>query len=156
MPRLWLMTDERSGDNLLPAVRRMPKGSGVIFRHYSLPKPERAALLREVNKVAKARRLTLLVGGRHHHRRHGALTAPIHSIPQRIAAERAGANLLFVSPVFATSSHPGAKPLGRTKFGMLLRGARRPVIALGGVNPRRARSLKVFGIYGWAAIDALT
>jgi thiamine-phosphate pyrophosphorylase len=62
--------------------------------------------------------------------------------------------LLFVSPVFATRSHRGAKPLGRVRFGLLIRGAKRPVIALGGMDSHRARTLKQMGIYGWAAIDA--
>jgi len=156
LPRLWLMTDERMGDHLLPALSRLPKGSGVIFRHYALPARERLTLFRAVSRIAKARRLILLVGGKDHHPKHGATTAAVHSVRERIAAERAGAKLLFVSPVFATVSHPGARPLGRARFGLLVRGARRPVIALGGMNARRARSLQSFGIYGWAAIDALS
>lgn len=142
------------GDRLLPAVARLPKGSGVIFRHYSLPRREREALLCKLERVTRRRRLTLLMGGEAHARKSGAITAPVHSIPQRIAAERAGARLLFVSPVFATRSHPQARPLGRVKFGMLIRGAKCPVIALGGMNPRRARVLAAFGIHGWAGIDA--
>jgi thiamine-phosphate pyrophosphorylase len=36
----------------------------------------------------------------------------------------------------------------------LARGLGVPVIALGGMDARRAASLGPFGIYGWAAIDA--
>src|SRR5439155_26981070 len=36
LPRLWLMTDERQGDGLWAALERMPRGAGVVFRHYSL------------------------------------------------------------------------------------------------------------------------
>lgn len=148
------MTDERMGDGLFAALARLPKGSGVIFRHYSLAKRERAVLLGSVRRIAKARRLTLLVGGKHHHRRCGAITAPVHSIPERIAAERAGVRLLFVSPVFPTRSHLGGRALGRVRFGQIVRGAKAPIIALGGMNPKRARSLSAFKIHGWAAIDA--
>lgn len=156
LPRLWLMTDERMGDGLLPAIAKLPRGSGIVFRHYSLASRKRRDLLSRVKSAARQGRHIVVVDGEQHGRHLGAVTAPVHSIPERIAAERAGAKLLFVSPVFATRSHPGARPLGRVRFGLLIRGAKLPVIALGGMNARRARSLKAFGIYGWAAIDGLS
>jgi thiamine-phosphate pyrophosphorylase len=73
-----------------------------------------------------------------------------------VAAIRAGADALFVSPVFATRSHPGAPALGRARLGLLIRGLRIPVIALGGMDRRRAASLRALGVHGWAAIDAWT
>ncbi len=155
LPRLWLMTDERMGESLLPSIAALPRGSGVIFRHHSLSKTERSALFDQVERIARKRRLVLLIGGSEHGRHRGAITAPVHNIPERIAAERAGAQLLFVSPIFSTRSHAGDKTLGRVRFGMLCRGTKRPVIALGGMTKQRAKSLRVFGIYGWAAIDAL-
>jgi thiamine-phosphate pyrophosphorylase len=66
---------------------------------------------------------------------------------------RGGADLVFVSPVFATRSHPGARALGRTRFRSLVRDCPVPLIALGGMDARNARSL---GTYGWAGIDAWT
>jgi thiamine-phosphate pyrophosphorylase len=81
-------------------------------------------------------------------------TAPAHNLAEIRQAERSGAELLFLSPVFATRSHPAAKPLGPARFALLSRQTRLPVIALGGMNRRRARGLA--GAYGWAAIDALT
>jgi thiamine-phosphate pyrophosphorylase len=171
LPRVWLMTDERMGDGLIPAIRRLPKGSGVVFRHYSLPPSERRALFDRVKRQARARRLVVLLGGsandarRHradgHHRRSargdsGIHSAGVHGAKERILAERLGADLIFVSPVFPTRSHPGATVLGRVRFGMLVRDAAVPVIALGGMTRQRARSLKVFGIYGWAAISSLS
>lgn len=155
MPRLWLMTDERMGEALTLAIEHLPRGSGIIFRHYSLPPAARQALFRRIRRIARARRLTLLSGGPggEHGRRPGSLTAPVHSLRERIAAERGGARLVFVSPVFSTASHPGARPLGRVRFGLLIRGSKVPVIALGGMTRKKARSLSGFGIYGWAAIS---
>lgn len=157
MPRLWLMTDERMGSALIPAIERLPRGSGIVFRHYSLPRAARQALFRRVRRVARARRLTLLSGGPggEHGRKPGSLTAPVHSLRERIAAERNGARLVFVSPVYSTASHPGARALGRVRFGLLIRGIKVPVIALGGMTHKRARSLSAFRIYGWAAISGL-
>jgi thiamine-phosphate pyrophosphorylase len=167
LPRVWLMTDERLGTQLLATISALPPGSGIVFRHYALGKQARKALFEAVRKIARKRRLLLLVAGptlaradgvhgRSPHQRAGVRTAPVHSVQERIAAERSGADLLFVSPVFATRSHPESQPLGRVRFGLLIRGARVPVIALGGMTRKRARSLKLLGIYGWAAIDGLS
>jgi thiamine-phosphate pyrophosphorylase len=150
------MTDERMGDRLFEAIARLPRRSGIVFRHYSLPKIERAQLEQKVKKAARRRGHIVTIGGKTHGRHRGTITAPVHSVCEAIAAAKAGARLAFISPVFATRSHPGAKPLGRVRFGMLVRHSQLPVIALGGMTKQRAHSLSEFGIYGWAAIDGLT
>jgi thiamine-phosphate pyrophosphorylase len=165
-PRLWLMTDERMGDRLLPSIAALPKGSGIIFRHYSLPQRERLDLFVAVRKLARRRRHSLFYGGSPklaralgadgaHGRYPGTVSAPVHNEREMITAKRLGAAMVFVSPVFATASHPGAKALGWVKFGMLVRGANLPIIALGGMTKPHARSLGPYKIYGWAAIDSL-
>ena len=69
-------------------------------------------------------------------------------------ARATGAAFCFVSPVFPTGSHPGARPLGVARFARLLRGRGAiPVIALGGVDGARARALPR-GVAGAGAIDA--
>lgn len=157
LPRLWLMTDERMGDRLVPSIERLPKGSGIVFRHDGLLPAARLALFKRIERIARARRLTLIPGGRggEHGRHPGVLTAPVHSRRERVAAERNGARLIFVSPVFPTASHPGARALGRVRFGLLVRGSSIPVVALGGMTRKRARSLSAFKIHGWAAISSL-
>ena len=162
IPRLWLMTDERMGEALWTALERLPRGSGVVFRHHATPAGERVALLRNITKLAQRRGLVLVASrGRganvHNVRRTrpgGLQTAAAHNRAEAIRAIRGGADALFVSPVFATRSHAGARPLGRVRFGLLVRGLGVPVIALGGMTQKRARSLGSFGIHGWAAIDA--
>ena len=160
-PRRWLMTDERLGEGLWDALAALPKGSGVILRHYALPPAERQALFARVARIARRRRLLLVVAGAdrmgyapRHGRHRGALTAPVHSRREAIAAIRDGAALLFVSPVHATRSHPGARTLGPVRLGLLIRGLSAPIVALGGMNERRWRALKPLGVHGWAGIDA--
>ena len=165
LPRRWLMTDERLGDGLLAAIERLPKGSGVVFRHYSLAEAERRRLFEQVRRAAEERRLLLLLAGSSAQamawgadgshgrgRGFGLRTAPAHDPREIRAAERAGATLLFLSPVFATRSHPAARALGPARFTMLARRARLPVIALGGMDESRFGALR--GAYGWAGIDA--
>ncbi|MCD2323544.1 thiamine phosphate synthase [Sphingomonas sp. IC-56] len=160
------MTDERMGERLWTALERLPRGSGVVFRHYRLPLAERRALFARVAKVARRRGLVLLRAGEQslgrwedgthgtRRRARGWYSRAAHSRAEIVAGERAGADLLFVSPVFATRSHPGAAALGAVRFGLLVRGVGVPVIALGGMDARHAKRLRGLGVHGWAGIDA--
>jgi thiamine-phosphate pyrophosphorylase len=67
-------------------------------------------------------------------------------------AVRRGAEVLFVSPVFATRSHPGVKALGERKARRIVQGLPVVAIALGGMDARRFRGMA--GFDGGAAIDA--
>jgi thiamine-phosphate pyrophosphorylase len=160
LPRLWLMTDERQGEGLWNALERLPRGSGVVFRHYSLIAADRRALFGRIRRVARRRRLKLVAAGGpfpggdgvHGRRGRGLRTASVHNLRELRAAERAGADLVFLSPVFPTRSHAGARPLGPHRFALIAHQARVPVIALGGMDAGKARRLG--GAYGWAGIDA--
>lgn len=160
IPRLWLMTDPRMGEDLWRALERLPRGSGVVFRHYDLAPSGRRALFARIRRVAGRKSLVLIRAGApagrgesgvHGQRGRGLVTRSAHSRREAIAAIREGADLLFVSPVFATRSHPDAKPLGPLRFRSMVRGLGVPIVALGGLNSRRADRL---GAYGWAGIDA--
>ncbi len=173
IPRLWLLTDERQGEALWPSLARLPSGSGVIFRHHALEPAERRALYERVRGIARRRRLVLVLAGpprlaiawkahgahgRSPHRivARGLLrTTPAHDRRELTAAQRAAAAVL-VSPLFATRTHPGGRALGRVRFGLIVRAARTPVIALGGMTATRWRGLRGLNCHGWAAIDALT
>lgn len=163
LPRLWLMTDERIGD-LLAAINRLPPDAGIVFRHYSLGEAPRRALFDRVRTAHPG--LLLLAGDAVQARSWGAdgshgrgpgaglRSAPVHSYAEIKAAERDRACLLFLSPVFATRSHPEARPIGIARFAWLARRTTLPVVALGGMNAARGKQLASFGAYGWAGIDA--
>lgn len=163
IPHLWLMTDERMGAALWAALRRLPPGSGIVFRHHATPERERQRLYRRIAQIAAARRLVLVRAGPRRlgredgvHGRPGAglVTWPAHSRHQALEAVRGGATLVFVSPVFATRSHPEARTLGIARARRIAAGLPIAAIALGGVDARRGRRLMQQGFWGWAAIDA--
>nr|WP_245708484.1 thiamine phosphate synthase [Sphingomonas palmae] len=161
LPTRWLMTDERMGDELWRALARLPRGGGVIFRHYSLAPLERRRLFARVRRVARSRGLVLIRAGMKrmageqgtHGQNGGSIVSwPVHSVAQARRARQASAAAVFVSPVFATRSHPGDKHLGERRARVIGRVAGVPLIALGGMDERRFRKLS--GFHGYAAIDA--
>lgn len=178
VPRVWLMTDERVTEaDLRRAIARLPRGSAIIVRHYALDDVARYGLFERMRRAARRRGCKVLLGGDpaqarawgadgHHGRARadqgmGGCTrpwlhsAPVHDSHELVAAIRAGADAILLSPLMATRSHPGARPLGAFRFAMLARRSSVPVIALGGVHPRYATPLDRLGASGFAAIDGL-
>lgn len=177
-PVLWLFTDATRGADPLRAAARLPKGlCGVVFRHdYAL---DRAAIGLELAKICRARRLMLVVAGdarlaqalgagvhlRGGHwpgpqaielRRRRFITSSAHALRDIRQARRAGARVIFLSPVFPTASHPGASALGATRWtGLARQGGNTPILALGGVTGRIARALPAGFCGGAGAIGAL-
>ena len=171
LPDLWLLSDERNDAALEQALRRLPRGSGFIYRHYHLPPERRLARWFALLRVARARgHLAILADSALTAREWGAdgiygapralyptsrlvTLATAHSLRELAEANRARADAVLLSPAFATRSHPGARALGPLRFRLLAMHAAMPVIALGGLNPRTARRLLW---HRWAAIDGLS
>jgi thiamine-phosphate pyrophosphorylase len=171
LPELWLLSDERNDGALERALRRLPRGSGFIFRHYHLPPEARIARWSALLRVARARgHLAILADSSLTAREWGAdgvyaapralyptrrivTIATAHSLRELGEANRARADLVLLSPAFPTRSHPGARALGPARFRDLAARATMPVIALGGMTRRTARRL---GWPRWAAIDGLS
>ena len=78
----------------------------------------------------------------------------VHSLDEARTARDWGADYLLVGPVYDTTTHPRATPLGPETLGAIVR-LGLPVIAIGGVTPERARELAGVGAYGVAAIRAI-
>jgi thiamine-phosphate pyrophosphorylase len=66
LPRIWLMTDERLGDALFAAIQALPRGSGIVFRHYATPAVQRRQLFDQVRRLARTRRLMVILAGPPH------------------------------------------------------------------------------------------
>lgn len=145
-PAVWLFTDARLGD-VVAAAARLPRGAGIVLRHHELPRLEREALAVRLAAVARRRGLLLIDA-------HDPRIGRAHDRAELVAARRRGAAVVFVSPVFATRTHPGARVLGPVRFGLLVRDARVPVAALGGMTAARFRRLRPLGATAWGAIDA--
>ena len=171
LPALVLMTDDVRLPEPMDAVRALPKGSAVIVR----ARRHREELAGQVMKVAKARRLIVLVAGDaqlavrlgadgvhlaearareapHWRARfpHLIITCAVHS-PRGL--HPAAVDAVLLSPVFATPSHPQRAALGAARANLMAFNAPVAVYALGGIAARNAARLA--GFKGIAAIGAL-
>jgi thiamine-phosphate pyrophosphorylase len=175
LPWLVLMTDPARGGDPLAAAAALPRRAVVVLRHDSVP--QRADLAARLARACRARglglsvardaRLALRLGAGLHladgmappllwrlHGR-GLLTAAAHGPAALARARRMGADLALLSPLFATASHPGARPLGTVRFARFARGARVPVAALGGITAARVAAAARAGAVAVAAVGAL-
>ncbi|MDA5192445.1 thiamine phosphate synthase [Govanella unica] len=178
LPRLWFLTDHNRVPDPERVVATLPAGSGVILRDYGYAKRERLAT--DLALCAGHHGLIFLVAGdmriaedvgadgvhiperdyehlaslRAAHPR-WLLTAAAHSGDAVRRAVTAGADAVFVSPVFPTRSHPGEDALGLDAFAAIADQASLPVIALGGIDGVTVQQLSGTPIAGIAAIGAL-
>jgi len=181
-PVLWLFTDAGRGADPVAAAARLPKGlCGVVFRHDGVA--NRAVLAARVARVCRARRLGMVVAGdarlaaalgvgihlrggrwpgvgRPARRIGGFMTSSAHTVPELRRARLARVDVAFLSPAFATASHPGAAALGPNRWaqraarGAELRG-KTAIFGLGGMDGTTARRLPRRMCGGAGAIGAL-
>ncbi|MCC7015960.1 MAG: thiamine phosphate synthase [Rhodospirillales bacterium] len=180
LPALLLLSDERRLPDPLAALDRLPRGAGVVFRHYGVT--ERAALARALVRKGRALGIRVLVAGDARlasavradglHLPEARLGAPLglgprerrksmivtiaaHSLRSVFRAARLGADAAVLGPVFPTASHPGAVPIGPLRFARFCRKSPIPVYAIGGIDPETALRLKDSGAAGIAGIGAI-
>lgn len=171
LPELWLLTDARNDAVLEAAIEGLPPASGIVYRHRHLSPEARRARFAALAPLVRARGHGLVLAGDPREAQEwgadgaygppdllgatgaGLRLATVHDEAELAAAERAGADAAFVSPVFPTRSHPGAATLGVEGFRRLEKLAAIPLIALGGMSAARANAL---GCRRWGAIDGLS
>jgi thiamine-phosphate pyrophosphorylase len=177
LPRLWLFTDDRRLPDPRASVACLPRGrAGVILRHDR--DPTRASLGHDLARICRERRLVLVVAGDVRlaaaltagvHLRNGHRTGPIrtrgittssaHSLPDLLRARRAQADLVFLSPAFATTSHAGAPALGPLRWSAIARRCTSyspAIAALGGLDGGTIMRLPSRLCHAVGAIGALS
>ena len=183
LPRLHAITDERiarrAGGDLDDVARQLSAAGGPDLAlharghaltgldHYELARrlavyPPTRLFVNDRLDVALALNAagvqlgvgSLPVGAARHLNPQWWIGKSVHGLAEADAAKAEGADYLLVGPVYPTATHPDRPPLGLETLGRISR-LGLPVIAIGGVGPRRARDLKTAGAYGAAAIRAL-
>ena len=180
LPALLLFSDQQRLPDPTAALDRLPRGSGLIFRHYRAP--GRAALASALVGRGRARGIKILIAndarlaastraaglhlqearlgailplGSIRQRKSAIVTIAAHSLRAVFMAARRGADAAVLGPVFPTASHPGSASLGSLRFARICRLSPIPVYAIGGIGPETALKLKDSGAVGIAGIGAI-
>ena len=160
-------------------IKKLPKNSAVIFREYDLESKEREILAREILAICRAKNHKFLIGknlelarklradgvhfsdrdhlplqifNRQNWPRKFIFSFACHNFLSVLKSQQLKADMIFVSPVFATKSHLGVEPLGLRELSKIIRLSKIPIFALGGVSEKNINSLQKLGIAGFGGI----
>ncbi len=164
LPRLWLFADDARTPDLAGRIAALPRAVGLVLRARDKSRLATLAVAAR-GRVAAITDLRLalrhglglhLPGARLRRppfgwRRAKFLTAAAHDGAELRAAKRLGVAIAFVSPVFPTASHPGARALGvvgAARFGP-------GVGLLGGIDALSVRRLRGLRAVAYGAVGGL-
>ncbi|NPA32953.1 MAG: thiamine phosphate synthase [Aquificae bacterium] len=166
LPRFYAITDRRRyGEDFLGTVERiLERGVRMLqLREKDLPAGELYSLAKRVRELTKRYGALLFINERVDvalavradgvHLPERSLPPSVvkriapsllvgysaHSLKSALFAQRQGADFITLSPIFKTTSHPEAKPLGLEELSRVSRALEIPVYALGGVTRERVR-----------------
>lgn len=164
----------------------MPKNAIIIIREYDLSKAQRLIFAKEIFKSAKKRSdLKILIGkdlklalelkahgvhfsdndqlplqiNKKNLPKNFILSFACHHVLSLKIAEKIKADLAFLSPIFATTSHSDAKIFNHFNFVKIAVENKKKtygsaaLFALGGVNKQNLKTLKNLNLQGFGAID---
>ena len=83
------------------------------------------------------------------------LGVSVHNESEAVEATEAGADYLFLGPLFETPSHPGAVAGGAEFMDLVTSRVDLPVVGIGGLTPERAAKVLASGAHGVAAIRGI-
>ena len=172
MPRAFFVTDPVRTPDPEAIVARLPRGMGVIWRHFGDQK--RLTTGRRLARLCRQRGLMLLVsadpelaariradGVHWPEKRLSGLrprgmveTAAAHSRGAMTRAARLGVDAVLLSAVFPSRGKSAGPAMGALRFRQLARTALLPVYALGGLNADNAARAMAHAA-GWAAIEGV-
>ena len=179
LPRLYAITDRKKyGEDFLGILEEiLKKGVKMVqLREKDLPGRELYELAKEVRELTKKYDTLLLINERFDvalavgadgvHLPENSFPPSVvkrinpnfivgfsaHSLESALYAEREGADFITLSPIFKTSSHPEATPLGLKTLKEVSKLVSIPVFALGGITKERMKMCYKNGAYGVAGI----
>ena len=139
VPSQWLIV---TGDVAFDAVRRLPRGSGVLV----IGRLSTGAL-RRLTTIVRSRGLRVVIEGKR-------TAARVHNAGELRRALVARTPLVLLSPIYRTATHPEWAPIPRMRAAALARLGERRLVALGGMNSKRYAAVERLGFIGWVGISA--
>ena len=155
-------------------IRKLPKKVAIIFRNYETEYDEglilnvKRACQKQGRKFYLSNNLKLAIKlnldgvylpsfnksinfNKSNFKKKFIIIGSAHSAQEIKIKEQQGVKLIFLSPLFKTKDYK--KKLGITKFNILSQFAKNKIIALGGINEKNIKKLKMLKAYGFSAIS---
>jgi thiamine-phosphate pyrophosphorylase len=173
---LLVFTDPKRGPGPLALAKRLPKGAGLVYRHFGAKDRQQTA--RQLREICDLRQAKLLIGAdpelAHLVRADGVhvperdarnlaailrtfgfslISAAAHSSKAAKQAISDGADLVVLSCVFASQSPSAKAPMGSQKFAAACQDIAGPVFGLGGIGLDNVHQLHGAGA-GVAVVSA--
>ena len=175
LPGALFLTDPERTPDPVSVARKLPSGTGIVFRHFGAA--DRFEIASELAETARARGLILLIAAdpelaqavqadgvhwpeaRLFHAqawqgKFALQTASAHTRRAIWNAARFGMDAALVSSVFPSMSKSAGRPLGVSRFRRFVETSAIPIYGLGGITPLNAARLAT--VAGLAAVSAFT
>ncbi len=175
-------TDRKKISDFEKVIKNLPKNCTVVIREYDLDDKNREIFAEKIFSLSRAQGLKILVGkdfalarkikadGVHFSDfdklplkffqkksfpKNFIFSFSCHSEKSLLRIKKFKPNMIFIAPIFATSSHVGTKSLGLLNFAKIAVKNKilSPIYGLGGINSQNLKSLKKLKIAGFGAID---
>ncbi len=186
LPASFLFTDRKKISDFETTVNSLPKECGIVVREYDLNKNDRELFAKNIITLAKKRSLKVLIGKdlslakklkadgvhfsdsdlnsykflpRNKFNKDFIFTFSSHNLKSALRLVKIRPEIVFISPIFPTSSHLHTKALGLQKLAKIYLKSKTKFYsptrfyALGGINKDNLTSIRKLGISGFAAID---
>ena len=183
---LYFFTDRKKIHDLKQVLKNLPKKTCLIFREYDLPKLEREELALKYFKISKEFGHDFLVGKdinlavkikcdgvhfsdndltksllkiRYSCKKNKLIFSfALHNLKNLSYLRILSPDMVFLSPIFKTSSHQNQRPLGLFNYLKISKIFNQKIsknnfFPLGGINLQNLRRLNKINITGFGAID---
>ncbi len=182
-----LFTDRRKIFDFKNVIKNLPKNSAIIIREYDLGKKDRKDFAKKILTLAKDRNdLKILVGKdfalakeikadgihfsdfdklplqffkKNSFPKKFIFSFACHSLKSLFNSIKIRADMIFISPIFLSSSHPDAKNLGLRNLAKITVQNKKQnylfgnIYALGGIKKENLKMIKKLPLKGFGAID---
>lgn len=185
--RKVFFTNRKKVSNFEKVIENLEKNSAIIIREYDLPKKDRKDFAKKIFAIARKRRdLKILIGkdfalarelkadgihfsdfdklplhflNKKSQPKNFLFSFSCHNFKSLLRAKKLKADMTFLSPIFPTTSHIGAKTFGlRNLAKIAIQNKKRDYIfgdiyALGGITKENLKIIKKLPLRGFGAID---
>ncbi len=182
-----LFTDRKKISNFEKVIKNLPKNSAIIIREYDLAKKDRKDFAKKISTLARVRNdLKILVGKdfalakeikadgihfsdfdklplqffkKNSFPKNFIFSFSCHNLRSLFKSIKLRADMIFISPIFPSSSHIDAKNLGIMNLAKIAVQNKKQnylfgnLYALGGIKKENLKMLKKLPIKGFGAID---